>query len=147
MTADTVPPSNALFTGMDDLMVRASDTLMENNIYAGSEQYQGINVLPDHESIRQKISAPTANANIPIIPVKIERPMILAQIIQFLFRMSSLYLNTSEIKNPNNSPIIRNDDVFITQSWMSDACVSVLLNTKPTINSDIPLKPPLPHTS
>ena len=42
MTAEHNPPSNALFNGTDDLMVKLSAVQIENNRYAGSEQYHGI---------------------------------------------------------------------------------------------------------
>ena len=42
MIAEQTPPIIALFTGIDDLMVRLRDTQTENNRYAGKEQYQGI---------------------------------------------------------------------------------------------------------
>lgn len=42
ITEEQPPPIKALFRGMDDLIVRASDTHTEKSTYAGNEQYQGI---------------------------------------------------------------------------------------------------------
>ena len=114
--AEHNPPSKALLTGIVDLMVNASETLIEKSKYAGSEQYHGINVVPRAVNIRHIRFAPIANAVIPITPVNNDKPTILPQTFRSFFLYSSLYLKIKERKNPSNKPIVKNADVLFTQS-------------------------------
>ena len=63
-----------------------------------------------------KMSAPMANAIIPITPVRSDSPMIFRLIFQFFFLYSSLYLKMKDKKNPSRRPMVRKAEVLLSHS-------------------------------
>lgn len=147
MTAEQRPPIKALLKGIEDLIVRLNAKQIENNRYAGNEQYHGIYVVLMTDSKKHKMAAPTANANIPMTADSSESLIIFRNTFQFLSRYSSLYLNMSERKKPRTKPMVKKAETFVTQvSYRFTRCVSLKKHTF-TIPLASEVKIPLPSNS